>query len=192
VNGRWWDTFWRETLAKKDSKGNDGKELQEKNNLAVVKESMTRVCSAHDIPKMYQAAMLEQSGYRRQEIAFILDTSARYVSNSVAEIRRNAKKRQRLAEYIAEMPKLFRGTRQIVLPLVAAVQDKGLQYLLQNPNEAVRYPQILKQVAAHAGIHEDIGVTKYINIGVAIQIQNHISEQQKRTIAGEIVDVETE
>jgi hypothetical protein len=147
------------------SKINDDKGLNENTNLMLVKNVMATVAESHNLAKLYQVGLLEQSGYGRQDIAIILDSTPRYVSNCISKIRGEPKTRQRLAEIVADMPKWFRNSSVSRLPVLQAGLNEAAKLYLQEPQQLLDKPQAMKLMLRSAGVLADEH-TPQVNVNI--------------------------
>ena len=112
----------------------------------------------------------------------------------------DAKFRSRIMKKLDAYPDDYKDACKVLLPTILKTEIKGLKAMNDNPELAVKHPQLLKQMKQAAGI--DLNETpapagQVINIDTMTVMQQMISGDLKETLGGDspdtdVVDIKTE
>ena len=105
--------------------------------------------------------------------------------------------KERLLKITSAMPEKYRALCRMRLGDVAEIEGKALKEMKDNPEKALKHPQLLKQVKQSAGVLADDGVIQPIQINIKeIQLFNQarLDERIKQIQgpAGDVIDVQAE
>ena len=108
--------------------------------------------------------------------------------------------RSRIMKKLDAYPDDYKDACKVLLPTILKTEIKGLEAMNDNPELAVKHPQLLKQMKMGAGIdlnETPAPVSQVINIETMTVMQRMISGDLRETLGGDspdadVVDIETE
>jgi len=131
-------------------------------------------------------------GYPPLKAAEKADFTPQYGYRLIQMYRDNSKLRAQIDKIVNAMPDKYRGWSKLKLQEVAEIKEKGLEYLKDNPDQAVRHSRFLRGLEEVAGVLEpDTAPRTIINIASVERLQAIIGRDLDERLAipeGEIVE----
>jgi hypothetical protein len=143
-------------------------------------EFISRFSEQHALKGHEKYALLRALGLPMEKAATICNFSKTYGYELDAKYRNKPIYKQKLTQIVEIMPEIYQQTCKLRLIQISQIEGQALNRMIEQPELAIKNPQLLKHIKVSSGVLKDDVINSYrtINIG---QIQAYISEKMSET-----------